>query len=88
MWDYVSTDCFNFVLNSNLDVFHRSAEHIDIETHILAATRDGFWKDSSPANIERTLDKYLARKQVIYKPDSHLWVVTPDNLSELMAASE
>ena len=81
----LSTDCYNFVLNSNLAVFRRSGEPIDLETHVLAATRDGFWDDSSQANIERTLDRYIRKRRTIYKAASHLWVVTPDNLSELMA---
>ena len=83
LWDYISADCFNFVLRSNLDLFHQSPEPIDIETHVLAATKDGYWDDSRPANIERTVDKYILNKRILYKETSHLWVVTPENLSEL-----
>ncbi|MCI5145405.1 MAG: hypothetical protein D3923_07705 [Candidatus Electrothrix sp. AR3] len=86
LWDYISTDCFNFVLHNNLSVFSQSSKPIDIETHILAATQDGFWDDSSPKNIEKTLSKYIVTKRILYKKTSHLWVVTPDNLSELFAA--
>jgi len=84
LWSYISSDCFNFVLKSNLSVYQKSGQPIDIETHVLAATKDGFWDDSRPEVIEKTLDKYLVNKRVVYKKASHLWVVTPENLSELM----
>jgi len=83
LWDYASIDLFNFILKTNLDLFFQSPELIDMETHILAATKDGFWDDSSQENIEKTLDKYILTKRIIYKDTSHLWVVTPEHLSEL-----
>ena len=84
IWDYVSTECFNFILQNNLEVFREKGRIVELETHVLAATKDGFWDDSSPEIILATMDKYLARRRIIFKETSHLWVVTPDNLYELL----
>lgn len=84
LWDYVSTECFNFILQNNLDEFRKTGRIVEIETHVLAATRDGFWDDSSPEIIMGTMDKYIAQRRTIFKETSHLWVVTPDNLYELL----
>jgi len=84
LWDYASWDCINFILRNNLDTYHSIGQPIDLETHILAATRDGFWDDSRPEVIEKTLDRYLVNKRVIYREASHLWVVTPENISALI----
>ncbi len=83
LWDYISTECFNDVLQNNLAKFNQSGHKIDIETHALAATKDGFWDDSSPANIKATLGRYINRARILYKPTSHLWIVTPEHLSDL-----
>jgi len=84
LWDYASWDCITFFLDNNLSIYRKSGLQIDIETHVLAGTRDGFWDDSRPEVIEKTLDKYIREKRVIYKQSSHLWVVTPENISELI----
>ncbi len=83
-WDYVSTDCFNFILQNNLEEFRRIGRRVEIETHVLAATRDGFWDDSSPEVIQATVDKYIGKRRILFKETSHLWVVTPENLYELL----
>lgn len=84
LWDYISTDCYNFIIDSNLANFRETGELMDMEVHILAATKDGFWDDSGPENIERTVNKYTRYERIIYKPTGHLWVVTPENISELL----
>ncbi len=84
LWDYVSTDCFNFIMKSNLKNFEENGERVDMDVRILAATNDGFWDDSSIENIKRTMEKYIIRKRIIFKPTSHLWVVTPENIEELL----
>jgi hypothetical protein len=83
-WDYVSTECFNFILQDNLAEFHRTGRRVEIEAHVLAATRDGFWDESSPDVIQATVDRYIGKPRMIFKDTSHLWVVTPDNLSEML----
>ena len=83
MWDYASTDLFNFALD-----FYRSSEDrlpsLPIETYVLAGTKDGFWDDSSQANIQETVGRYAADARFFFKERSHLWVVTPENLAELL----
>lgn len=83
-WDYVSTECFNFILQDNLDIFRRIGRKVEFETHVLAATRDGFWDDSSPEVILATVDKYIGKRRILFKETSHLWAVTPENLFELL----
>ncbi len=83
-WDFASPDCITFALEDNLQCFRRHGRKLEMKTHVLAAIRDGFWDDSSPAVIEATMDRYLARKRIIFKETSHLWVVTPENIAELI----
>jgi len=37
-----------------------------------------------PEELFHLLDKYLSNKKVIYKDTSHLWVQTPENITELL----
>ena len=84
LWDYASWDCVTKMLKNNLDEYHRHGQPVELETHVMAATKDGFWDDSSPEVIEKTLDKYLVNKRIIYKKTSHLWVVTPEHITDLI----
>ena len=84
LWDYTSWDCISKMLKNNLDAYHSCGQPIELETHVMAATKDGFWDDSRPEVIEKTLDKYLVNKRVIYMETSHLWVVTPENITDLI----
>lgn len=87
MWDYVSPSFFNEVLKLNLDVFHELKQKVKIETHVLAATDDGFWDDSSEENISATLSRYIASPKILFKKTSHLWVVTPEHLTHLFLSA-
>lgn len=87
MWDYISIDLFNDVLQQNLQIFNQAAEKIDMEVYALAGIKDGFWDDSSPANIEATLGRYIKDFKVLYKQSSHLWVVTPEHIYDLLQSS-
>ncbi len=84
LWDYTSWDCISKMLQDNLDTYRQDGQPIELETHVMAATKDGFWDDSSPENIQQTLDKYIVNKRVIYRETSHLWVVTPENVTDLI----
>jgi hypothetical protein len=84
LWDYTSWDCITEMLKSNLDVYHSCGQPIELEAHVMAATKDGFWDDSRPEVIEKTLDRYLVNKRIIYRETSHLWVVTPEKISDLI----
>ncbi len=87
MWDYISTGLFNEFLKLNLDIFKIENQKIDIETHALAATKDGFWDDSSIDNIRSTIEKYIVDAKIFYKKTSHLWIVTPEHLYEMFESS-
>lgn len=84
LWDLISIDCFNFFIKNNLEIFQKKGQRIDMEVHVLAATNDGFWDDSSVENINRTVDRYVKNKQIIFEKRSHLWLVTPENIARLL----
>jgi hypothetical protein len=78
-WDYVSPECFS----RGLELVTRAhREPLDVEAYVLAGTRDGYWYGTPPGSMKATLDRYLARQTVVMRPASHLWVVTPDHLTE------
>lgn len=81
-WDYVSVSCFNEALDHMLrDV----REPLGLETHALVASRDGYWQGRTREEILARLRRYAPAMQVTFKPTSHLWVVTPENVSEVLA---
>jgi hypothetical protein len=81
-WAYASIDCFNEILKH---IVENSKFPIDMESYILVATSDGYWQGKSIKEINRHIDKYFSNKKVIYKKASHLWVLMPENISELLA---
>lgn len=87
MWDYISIDYFNQVLGANLALFRAAGAKLDLETHVLAGIKDGFWDDSSPAKIQEVLDKYIVNYRILYKETSHLWVVAPNHIYDLLQGS-
>jgi hypothetical protein len=58
---------------------------IRVDAHLLAASNDGYWYGKPSSALDETLDKYLAQKTVLRRPASHLWVVTPDHLTEYLS---
>ncbi len=80
-WDYVSVSCFNAMQEHLL---RNASAPIDIETHVLAATADGYWQGRGEKDIMAVLDRYIARKTVLFKNASHLWVIAPENASALL----
>lgn len=81
-WAYASITCFNEILKHIID---NSKYPIDIKSYVLVAANDGYWQGKSKAEIEKHLDKYLTNKEVIYKPSSHLWLLMPENISEILS---
>lgn len=79
-WDYVSVGCFNEMLGHTLRNFRKP---IDIETRVLIAANDGYWQGRSEDGIRTFIDRYVANKTLIFKNTSHLWVVAPENVTEL-----
>ena len=51
----------------------------------LVAERDGYWQGTPRAEIERHIHRYLPQARCTFKPTSHLWVVNPTNVTELLA---
>ncbi len=81
-WDYVSVNCFNEMIEHSL----RNVRHpIDVETRVLVAANDGYWKGRRENEIMAVIDKYVSKKTVSFKNASHLWVVAPENVTELLA---
>lgn len=80
-WGYTSIDCFNAILSY---MINKSIFPIEMKSYILVATNDGYWQGKSTKEIAGHLDKYLSNKQVIYKPSSHLWLLMPENMYELL----
>ena len=58
---------------------------IDVETRILVAANDGYWNGRRENEIMAVIDKDVSKKTVMFKNASHLWVVAPENVTELLA---
>jgi len=80
-WDYVSIDCFNAVLKHAVRNFSGA---IDIETHVLVASNDGFWQGRGHDEVKDVIGRYVNADSVLFKNASHLWVASPENISELI----
>jgi len=80
-WCYASIECFSSFLSH---ILKNSKYPIDIESYILVATNDGYWQGKSIKEINKHIDKYILNKKIIYKKASHLWVLMPENITELL----
>jgi hypothetical protein len=80
-WDYISVSCFNETLAHAVG---RLREPIDLETHALVAARDGYWQGRTRREIRALLGRYIRQPHITFKNASHLWVVTPENVSEVL----
>ena len=49
----------------------------DIKCYALGALQDGYWYDSSPENMHRTVSRYVSHYDLSFVNTSHLWCVTP-----------
>ncbi len=81
-WDYISVSCFNEMLGHML---RNVRKPIDVETRVLVAANDGYWRGRREDEIMAVIDKYVSKKTVTFKNASHLWVVAPENVTELLA---
>lgn len=81
LWGYYSIDCFNDCLKHMLRHF---SEKLSMKTYVLAASNDGYWQGKTQQQIEQAMRVYLADPVMMFKPTSHLWVVTADNITELL----
>jgi hypothetical protein len=80
-WDYVSIDCFNAMLRHALRDF---SGIMDIETHVLVASNDGFWQGRGEDQVKAIVGKYVKVGSLLFKDASHLWVASPENICELL----
>lgn len=80
-WDFVSVDRFNHLLSY---LRNGATFPITIPSYILAATADGYWQGRPSSEIQNLIDQFFVDKQVLYKKASHLWVLSPENLTELV----
>ncbi|XCN74752.1 MAG: hypothetical protein Q3M24_08415 [Candidatus Electrothrix aestuarii] len=81
LWMYVSISRFNEILAY---VRKDATFPITIPSYILAATADGYWQGKPQSEITKLIDRYFVDKEVLYRKASHLWVLTPDNLDDLL----
>jgi len=84
-WGYASRDAFNDCLEHAI---RQTVFPLDLRAFILVATNDGYWQGRPPSDVDNLLDRYLSNKTVFYKHASHLWVLVPDNLDELLQTVE
>ena len=80
-WDYSSISCYNEML---AHLTEGAPLPLPLKSYVLVATNDGYWQGTPVANITALVDKYLSNKQILYKRASHLWLLMPDNVSELL----
>ena len=80
-WGYASVSCFNEMLKH---ITENSKYPIVIKSYILVAATDGYWQGKPVSEIQKHLDKYLTNKEVMYKKASHLWLLMPDNITEIL----
>lgn len=80
-WAYFSLDCTNRLMRQCTD---RIVKPLDIEACILAGTRDGYWQGKTQDDMVDVISRYLSRPDFLWKEASHLWIVTPENISELI----
>ena len=81
-WDYISVSGFNEML---AHMVRNVRGPIDVETRVLVAANDGFWQGRGRDDVMAAIERYVSPTTVTFKNASHLWVVAPENLTELLA---
>ncbi len=80
-WSYFSLKCFN----DCLDHLKRDVDaKINIPTYLLAGENDGYWQGKSSEDMARLANQFIVNPHIIFKPSSHLWVLMPNYIHELM----
>lgn len=79
-WDYISTSQLGAMVRH---VVERITSPWSEPSQALVAANDGYWQNTPRPEIERTIRRYLPRGQIVFKPNSHLWVANPTNVTEL-----
>ncbi len=81
-WSYVSTSQLGAAVRH---VVQQIRAPLDLPASALVAAHDGYWRGQSRDTVERTIRRYLPHCDLRFKPTSHLWVVTPTHVTELLA---
>lgn len=81
-WSYVSTSQLGAAVRH---VVKQIRAPLDLPAAALVAANDGYWRGLPPDTVEGTIRRYLPDCEVVFKPASHLWVVTPTYVTELLA---
>lgn len=81
-WNYVSTSQLNAAVRH---VVRRISGPLDLPSAALVAANDGYWRGASRDAIEQAIRRYLPKCEFAFRPASHLWVVTPTYVTELLA---
>jgi len=79
-WAYVSVSQIGSAVAHVLRQIHRPWE---FPTEALVAANDGYWQGRPQAAVEQAVRAHVPRSHIVFKPDSHLWVVNPTNLTEV-----
>jgi len=81
-WSFNSLSMFNACLEHELKGVRYP---VDIPAYVLVATNDGYWYGRPRSDIDDLLDIYLSNKEVLYRHESHLWVLMPNNVVDLLS---
>lgn len=81
-WSYVSTSQLGAAVRH---VVQQIRAPLDLPAAALVAAHDGYWRGLPPDAVESTIRRYLPDCDIVFKPTSHLWVVTPTYVTELLA---
>jgi hypothetical protein len=79
-WCYTSVDQLGAITRH---VAGKIRAPLRIPALALIAANDGYWQGRSRAEITRTIHGYLPGCHLDFRPDSHLWVVNPTNLTDV-----
>lgn len=80
LWDYISPSQLAEAAQFSVARIRRPWR---APAEALVAERDGYWQGTPRDEIERHIRRYLPHAHCEFKPDSHLWVVNPTNVTEL-----
>lgn len=79
-WDYVSPSQLSAAVQHVVAQIRRPWR---APSEAVVAANDGYWQGASRPDVEATVRRYLPRVHCEFKPNSHLWVVNPSNITEL-----
>ena len=80
-WSYVSPSQFRATTRH---VVRQIRGPLPCPALALVAANDGYWQGKPRDAVTRTIQHYLPECQPVFKSASHLWVVTPSHVTELL----